>query len=207
MTAMKVAQALERAKRERGSLPESITVDNGGEFCNRALEAWAMDNDVQLCFIRPGRPVESGFIESFNGRLRDEGLNMEWSTSLADAQQKLARFREDYNHQRPPRSIAALQREKLVHDGANPRQMSSECANRMKRGQRTSTCPNSLVPTGTGNRERFNRRKSHYPWTKDGAGQVLYLLLLPVSKLRFVPDRLCFASFMVLNDRAKNLHP
>ena len=194
MTAMKVAQALERAKRERGSLPESITVDNGGEFCNRALEAWAMDNDVQLCFIRPGRPVESGFIESFNGRLRDEGLNMEWSTSLADAQQKLARFREDYNHQRS----LPCKGEKLVHDGAK---------SAPNEGQRTSTCPNSLVPTGTGNRERFNRRKSHYPWTKDGAGQVLYLLLLPVSKLRFVPDRLCFASFMVLNDRAKNLHP
>ncbi len=70
MTGMKVAQALEHAKRERGSLPESITVDNGSEFCSRALEAWAMGNDVQLCFIRPGRPVENGFIESFNGRLR-----------------------------------------------------------------------------------------------------------------------------------------
>ena len=78
MTGMKVAQALERAKQERGSLPESITVDNGSEFCSRALEAWAMANEVQLCFIRPGRPVENGFIESFNGRLRDECLNVEW---------------------------------------------------------------------------------------------------------------------------------
>ena len=59
MTGRKVAEALERAREERGSLPESITVDNGSEFSGRALEAWAMGNNVQLCFIRPGRPVGS----------------------------------------------------------------------------------------------------------------------------------------------------
>ncbi len=67
MTGMKVAQALERAKAERGGLPSSITVDNGSEFSSRALEAWVMSHDVQLCFIRPGRPVENGFIESSMG--------------------------------------------------------------------------------------------------------------------------------------------
>jgi len=59
-------------------LPKSITLDNGSEFSGRALEAWAMSNEVRLCFIRPGHPVENGFIESFNGRLRDECLNVEW---------------------------------------------------------------------------------------------------------------------------------
>src|SRR5882724_3732120 len=83
---------LERAKAERGHLPASITVDNGTEFCSRALEAWVMGHDVQLCFIRPSRPVENGFIESFNGRLRDECLNVEWFVSLNDARQKLAKF-------------------------------------------------------------------------------------------------------------------
>lgn len=106
MTGMKVAQALERAKDERGSLPETITVDNGSEFCSRALEAWAMANEVQLCFIRPGRPVENGFIESFNGRLRDECLNVEWFASLEDARNKLAIFRQHYNHQRPHSALA-----------------------------------------------------------------------------------------------------
>jgi putative transposase len=67
MTGMKVAQALQRAKAERGSLPASITVDNGSEFCSRTLEAWVMGNGVQLCFIRPGRPVENGFIDSTGG--------------------------------------------------------------------------------------------------------------------------------------------
>ncbi len=120
MNGMKVAQALERAQQERGSLPASITVDNGSEFCSRALEAWAMSHEVQLCFIRPGRPVENGFIESFNGRLRDECLNVEWFSSLDDARQKLAKFREHYNQQRPhsaladrtPAAFAALHRGK-----------------------------------------------------------------------------------------------
>ena len=106
MTGMKVAQALEPAGHERDGLPESITVDNGSEFSGRALEAWAMTKGVQLCFIRPGRPVENGFIESFNGRLRDECLNVEWFTSLDDARQKLARFREHYNQQRPHSALA-----------------------------------------------------------------------------------------------------
>jgi putative transposase len=101
MTGVTVAQALERAKVERGKLPASITVDNGTEFCSRALEDWVMANDVWLCFIRPGRPVENGFIESFNGRLRDECLNVEWFVSLADARQKLVKFCEHYNHERP----------------------------------------------------------------------------------------------------------
>ena len=105
MTGSEVAGVLERAQKERGRLPESITVDNGSEFSGRALEAWAMSNDVQLCFIRPGRPVENGFIESFNGRLRDECLNVEWFSSLEDAREKLAKFRAHYNHQRPHSSL------------------------------------------------------------------------------------------------------
>lgn len=106
MTGMKVAQALERARLERAGLPESITVDNGSEFASRALEAWAMGQEVELCFIRPGRPVENGYIESFNGRLRDECLNVEWFASLEDARQKLAKFRNHYNQQRPHSSLA-----------------------------------------------------------------------------------------------------
>jgi putative transposase len=85
MTGSKVAQALDGARQQRGILPGSITVDNGSEFSGRALEAWAMANEVQLCFIRSGRPVENGFIENFNGRLRDECLNVEWSSSPEDA--------------------------------------------------------------------------------------------------------------------------
>jgi len=106
MTGSKVTEALDHARQERHHLPESITVDNGSEFSGRALEVWAIANEVQLCFIRPGRPVENGFIESFNGRLRDECLNVEWFSCLEEARRRLAKFREHYNHQRPHSSLA-----------------------------------------------------------------------------------------------------
>jgi putative transposase len=75
MTGANVVAALTKASAERRGPPTSITCDNGSEFASRIVEAWAIDNQVRLCFIRPGRPVENGFAESFNGRLRDECLN------------------------------------------------------------------------------------------------------------------------------------
>ena len=96
----KVAAALSKVVALRGA-PQSITVDNGTEFCSKAMDLWAYANGVHLDFIRPGRPVENGYIESFNGKLRDECLNVEVFFSLADARNKLALWREDYNHHRP----------------------------------------------------------------------------------------------------------
>ena len=90
MSGAKVAEALQRVIEGEGAVPESITCDNGSEFAGRVLEAWAIEHGVQLVFIRPGRPVENGFIESFNGRLRDEFLNVEWLASLDEARRKLA---------------------------------------------------------------------------------------------------------------------
>lgn len=94
MNGPKVVAALTRVIAERGAAPRSLTVDNGSEFAGRAMESWAIETGVQLCFIRPGRPVENGFIESFNGRLRDECLNVEWFTSLGEARKKLAQWRD-----------------------------------------------------------------------------------------------------------------
>jgi putative transposase len=108
MNGPKVVAALERAITERGAAPRSMTLDNGSEFAGRAMEAWAIQTGVQLCFIRPGRPVENGFIESFNGRMRDECLNVEWFTSLEEAQEKLASWRDHYNHRRPHSSLEDL---------------------------------------------------------------------------------------------------
>jgi putative transposase len=101
MSGSQVVAAFTQASAERGAVPRSITLDNGSEFAGRVVEAWAMEHGVQLCFIRPGRPVENGFIESFNGRLRDECLNVEWFGSLADARRTLAAWRRHYNHSRP----------------------------------------------------------------------------------------------------------
>lgn len=114
LTGEKVAQALEPIVLQRGA-PRSITVDNGSECASRVMDAWAYRHGIQLDFIRPGKPVENGFIESFNGRLRDECLNVEVFFTLEDVREKLARWQEDYNLWRPhsalqdhaPASVAA----------------------------------------------------------------------------------------------------
>lgn len=95
-----VAEALDMAVRERGK-PKSITVDNGSEFAGKVMDAWADARTVHLAFIRPGKPTENAFIESFNGRLRDECLNTEIFRSMAEVRGKLAAWRYDYNHRRP----------------------------------------------------------------------------------------------------------
>src|SRR6185295_14903486 len=77
-----------------GGAPQAITVDNGSEFVSRAMDAWAYAHDIRLDFIRPGKPVENAFIESFNGRLRDECLNSHVFTSVAEAQIILDVWRE-----------------------------------------------------------------------------------------------------------------
>jgi putative transposase len=105
MNGAKVVAALTLAIAKRKVVPDSLTLDNGSEFAGRAMEAWALHTGVQLCFIRPGRPVENGFIESFNGRLRDECLNVEWFTSLEEAREKLASWRNHYNQERPHSSL------------------------------------------------------------------------------------------------------
>jgi putative transposase len=112
MTAMNVAAALDRAVAERGA-PESITVDNGSEFSSSVMDRWAHDNAVQLSFIRPGKPVENGFIESFNGRLRDELLNTSVFLSLPDARTKLRAWRTDYNRARPHSSLKDMSPEEF----------------------------------------------------------------------------------------------
>jgi len=100
LTGGKVAQALELVVGQRGA-PRSITVDNGSEFASRVMDAWAYRHGIQLDFIRPGKPVENGFIESFNGRLRDECLNVEVFFTLDDARETLAQWQADYNLRRP----------------------------------------------------------------------------------------------------------
>jgi putative transposase len=100
LTGQKVALALSQVVAERGA-PISITVDNGTEFASKAMDAWAYQYGVQLNFIRPGRPVENSYIESFNGRLRDECLNVEVFFALADVRDKLELWRQDYNQVRP----------------------------------------------------------------------------------------------------------
>lgn len=94
--------------RAKGLCPEVITVDNGSEFISKKMDAWAYKNKVKLDFIRPGKPIENAFIESFNGRLRDECLNARVFHSIEDAKEKLAAWRLDYNTERPHSSLRNL---------------------------------------------------------------------------------------------------
>ncbi len=107
LTGENVVFALEDLKHTRG-LPKSITIDNGSEFASKKMDAWAYCQGVALDFIRPGKPVENAFVESFNGRLRDECLNMNIFYSLEDAQGKLESWLKDYNTTRPHTSIGNI---------------------------------------------------------------------------------------------------
>lgn len=100
----RVAAVLDRLSLER-PLPQTIVIDNGPEFSGRALDEWAHRRGVKLQFIRPGKPVENAFIESFNGRLRDECLNQHWFLSLSDAKRTIEDWRITYNTARPHRAL------------------------------------------------------------------------------------------------------
>lgn len=100
LTGRRVAQILDRVIRARGA-PKVIVSDNGPEFISRALEEWEFNSGIRHQFIRPGKPVENAYIESFNGRLRDECLNETLFFSPDDAGLKLEAWRADYNHVRP----------------------------------------------------------------------------------------------------------
>jgi putative transposase len=107
LTGQSVADALEALAAHR-PLPKAITVDHGTEFTSKALDEWAYRRGVALDFIRPGKPVENAFIESFNGRLRDECLNVYSFESLAHAQAVINAGRDDYNHHRPHGALGHL---------------------------------------------------------------------------------------------------
>jgi len=104
----RVARVLDRVIAERGAKPMNIVLDNGPELTSRALDQWAYERGVHLRFIEPGKPVQNAFIESFNGRLRDECLNEHWFLSLADARRIIEAWRMDYNRSRPHTSLGNL---------------------------------------------------------------------------------------------------
>lgn len=88
--------------------PQTIVSDNGTELTSRAILKWQNETGVAWHYIQPGKPQQNAFIESFNGRLRDELLNEEVFDTLADAREALARWRHDYNHVRPHSSLGGL---------------------------------------------------------------------------------------------------
>jgi putative transposase len=108
---------LDRLARTRG-LPRTIVTDNGPEFTSRALDQWAYKAGVELHFIQPGKPVQNAFVESFNGKFRDECLNASWFVSLADACRAISSWRLDYNRVRPHSSLGDLTPEEFAQTAA-----------------------------------------------------------------------------------------
>jgi putative transposase len=107
LTGQSVVDAMNQIALERG-LPHAITVDHGTEFTSKAPDECCYLRGVQLDFIQPGKPSENGFIESFNGRLRDECLNVNEFATLDEAREILRSWRHDYNHHRPHGSLGHL---------------------------------------------------------------------------------------------------
>lgn len=104
ITGADVVRLLDTVLAERAP-PAAIVTDNGPEFISKALDQWAHRRTIQQVFIRPGKPVENAYIESFNGRVRDECLDLHWFQTLAQARLVVAAWREDYNRVRPHSSL------------------------------------------------------------------------------------------------------
>ncbi len=102
-----LTRILDRLALER-ALPQAIRTDNGKEFCGRVMLTWAHARGVRLFLIEPGKPNQNAYIESFNGRLRDECLNEHWFVSLAHARAVIEVWRREYNEERPKKSLGGL---------------------------------------------------------------------------------------------------
>lgn len=102
-----LTRILDRLALTRG-LPQSIRTDNGKEFCGKDMLTWSHERGVRLFLIQPGKPNQNAYVESFNGRFRDECLNEHWFTGLAHAQVVIEQWRREYNEERPKRGLGGL---------------------------------------------------------------------------------------------------
>jgi len=120
---LRVVRVLDRLAETIG-LPDTLVMDNGPEFSGRALDTWAYTRAVQLRFIRPGKPIENAFVESFNGKFRDECLNEHWFASVAEARALIEAWRVDYNTVRPHSALHGATPEQFANSlcGRSPAQ-------------------------------------------------------------------------------------
>jgi len=115
ITGKRVVAVLERLADTRG-LPRSITVDHGPEFEGQAMDEWAYRRGIQLSFIRPGKPNENAYIESFNGKFRDEYLNEHWFMTMAQARTIIEDRRIEYDTERTHMSLGNLTPEEFAKE-------------------------------------------------------------------------------------------
>lgn len=107
-------------------LPDTLILDNGPEFAGTALDAWAVQHGVHLHFIQPGKPVQNAFIESFNGKFRDECLNEHWFLTLQEAQLVIEAWRREYNEERTHSTIGNLTPMEFINHHHNQPQTAQE---------------------------------------------------------------------------------
>jgi putative transposase len=104
LSSQRVTRTLQQVIEQRGR-PQAIRCDNGPELTSRHFLSWCEERHIQLIHIQPGKPVQNGHAESFNGRFRDECLNANWFTNRADARSKIAQWKQEYNGERPHSSL------------------------------------------------------------------------------------------------------
>ena len=105
ITGVRVARELSQSGL---ALPAEIVCDNGPEFTSKVMFHWAQEHGVRLCFIEPGKPTQNAFVESFNGKFRENCLDQHWFRDLAEARREIESWREHYNTVRPHSSLGGL---------------------------------------------------------------------------------------------------
>lgn len=101
-------------------MPREILSDNGPEFTSNAMNAWSYSKRIDHIFIDPGKPMQNGYIESFNGKLRDECLNQNWFKNITHAREIISLWREEYNHERPHSALGNLTPQEYANTLAKP---------------------------------------------------------------------------------------
>ena len=134
----RVVRVLERLRERRG-LPQVLVTDNGPEFAGQALDVWAYEQGVKLHFIEPGKPVQNAFIESFNGKMRDECLNEHWFMSLGEARETMEAWRRDYNEVRPHSALGDRTPQEFTAHGAALRSPTAPCEPPRREEQKQNT--------------------------------------------------------------------
>jgi putative transposase len=124
-----VQQELSNIALCEGVIPERIQCDNGSEFISKEVDRWAYENKVTLDFSRPGKPTDNPYVESFNGKFRDECLSVNCFLSLDDAREKIEDWRWEYNHFRPHSTLDDLSPQEFIKLHENtPGNSISDCS-------------------------------------------------------------------------------
>jgi putative transposase len=148
MGSQRVTRVLDRIIQQRG-LPLAVRSDNGPELTSRHFLAWSIENKVDLIHIQPGKPVQNAHVESFNGRLRDECLNVSWFWNLFDARHKIEVWRKDYNGRRPHSSLGYRTPEEFACQAApSPPRSSSSAPPNSPQGQALRAAAPALTRPG-----------------------------------------------------------